>query len=184
VTDRRRRTAGPGWVASLAGALALVVVGFTLGLLAGVTFEAPSLVMSHVAGGTESVELAALGDTTPPPVPPLGASRPRVAGRPQGEGPSGARPAPEARLPAVAAPAPRRGFVVQVGSFGERAAAQSLLDRLEGNGFPGYLEATPGGKSWRVRVGPWRDEGEADRVAERLERREKLDTWVLEAERP
>jgi predicted transcriptional regulator len=28
------------------------------------------------------------------------------------------------------------------------------------------------------------DEAEAGRVAERLERRERLDTWVLEAERP
>jgi cell division septation protein DedD len=169
-------------VASLAGALALVVVGFTLGLLAGVTFEAPSLVVSHVAGGTESVELASLDDSPLPPAPPLGASRPRVARRP--EGPSEARTPRSPDLPAVAAPAPRRGFVVQVGSFGERSAAQALLDRLEGNGFPGYLEPTPGGSAWRVRVGPLLDEGEAERVAERLERREKLDTWVLEAEGP
>jgi cell division septation protein DedD len=169
-------------VASLAGALALVVVGFTLGLLAGVTFEAPSLVMSHVAGGTESVELAALEDSEEPPLPPLGASRPRVAKR--SEEPPEARAPRSADLPDVAAPAPRQGFVVQVGSFGERAAAQALLDRLEGSGFPGYLEPTPGGAAWRVRVGPLRDEDEAERVAERLERRERLDTWVLEAERP
>ena len=179
--DRRRRSAGPGWVASLAGALALVVVGFTLGLLAGVTFEAPSLVMSHLAGGTESVELAALEDSREPPVPPLGASRHRVAGL--SEGPSEARALRRSDLPSVAAPAPRQGFVVQVGSFGERTAAQALLDRLEESGFPGYLEPTPGGSAWRVRVGPLRDEAEAERVAERLERRERLDTWVLEAER-
>jgi cell division septation protein DedD len=168
-------------VASLAGALALVVVGFTLGLLAGVTFEAPSLMMSHVAGGTESVALAALEDSREAPAPPLGASSPRVATR--SEGPAEAPAARSPDLPAVAAPAPRRGFVVQVGSFGERAVAQALLDRLEKSGFPGYLEPTPGGPAWRVRVGPLRDEGEAERVAEQLERREKLDTWVLEAER-
>lgn len=178
--DRRRRPTGPGWVASLAGALALVVVGFSLGLLAGVTFEAPSLVVSHVVGGTESVELAALEDSHEPPVPPLG-SAPRVA---NGSELSEDRSPKAPDLPSVAAPAPRRGFVVQVGSFGERTAAQTLLDRLEGRGFPGYLEPTPGGTSWRVRVGPLPDEGEAERVAERLERREKLETWVLEAEGP
>ncbi len=180
--DRRRRPAGPGWVASLAGAFALVVVGFTLGLLAGITFEAPSLVMSHVVGGTEDVELAALSDSLEPPAPPLGASRAQVAKR--SEGPSEAGAPRSSNLPSVAAPAPRRGFVVQVGSFGERAAAQALLDRLEGNGFPGYLEPTPGGSTWRVRMGPLRDEGEARRVAEQLARREKLDTWVLDAGRP
>jgi cell division septation protein DedD len=169
-------------VASLAGALALVVVGFTLGLLAGVTFEAPSLVVGHVAGDTESVVLAALEDSREPPVPPLGAPRRRVAARSE-ESP-GAPVARSPELPAVAAPAPRRGFVVQVGSFGDRTAAQALLDRLEARGFPGYLEPTPGGAAWRVRVGPLGDEAEADRVAERLERRERLDTWVLEAEGP
>lgn len=181
--DRRRRSAGPGWLVSLAGALALVVVGFSLGLLAGITFEAPGLVMSHVAGGTESVELASLEDSSEPPAPPLGASRPRVAGGGELER-TPETDAGTAGLPAVSAPAPRRGFVVQVGSFGDRAAALALRDRLEGSGLPSYLEPTPGGSSWRVRVGPWHDEAEAERVADRLERRERLDTWVLEAERP
>lgn len=178
--DRRRRSAGPGWLVSLVGALSLVVVGFSFGLVLGVTFEAPDLVMSYVAGGTESVELATLDDSSEPPAPPLGAARPRVAGRDALEHSSEAG----AGLPAVSAPVPRTGFVVQVGSFSDRAAARALCDRLEENGLPSYLEPTPAGGSWRVRVGPWGDEGEAERVAERLERRERLDTWVLEAERP
>ncbi len=73
---------------------------------------------------------------------------------------------------------------MQVGSFADRASARALRDRLEGSGLPAYLEPTPERSSWRVRVGPWRDEREAERAATGLERREGLDTWVLEAERP
>ena len=53
--------------------------------------------------------------------------------------------------------------------------------RLESAGFPAYL--TPGareGDHWRVRVGPYPSREEAELAALRLERGEKLPTWVLD----
>lgn len=182
MTEGRRRAAGTGWLASLAGALALVTLGFGLGLVGGLTFEAPGLLASYLSGGTESVELAALAEAPQEkPAPPLGAAERRLE---RGPGRPPSSDAPRADLPPVSAPARSRGFVVQVGSFGDHAAAASLRDRLGALGLPSYVEPAPGASSWRVRVGPWRDEGEAARVASRLERGEGLDTWVLEAERP
>lgn len=81
--------------------------------------------------------------------------------------------------PLPAAPA-GRGFSVQVGAFGEAAAAEQLARRLEGQGLPVYVAPSAGaGAKWRVRVGPLPTRGEADRIAERLAARDRLPTWVL-----
>ncbi|MEN8183891.1 MAG: SPOR domain-containing protein [Myxococcota bacterium] len=176
----RRHSGGPGWGASLAGALALVVLGFAVGLVAGVTFEDPGLVVRYVAGQTEDVELASLEAADVPPArSPLG-----VHGDPGLR--AAASGAPEARLPAVSAAVPREGFVVQVGSFGDADSAGALRDRLDRDGFPSYVEQaeSEGGRTWRVRVGPWSEKSDAERTAHRLKQEQKLPTWVLESRRP
>jgi len=80
--------------------------------------------------------------------------------------------------PAVSA-APPSGLAVQVGAFAERRSADLLIARLGSEGFPAYAVAAEGG-AWRVRVGPYRDRGGAERAAARLKREQKLPTWVLE----
>jgi cell division septation protein DedD len=165
---------GPGWLRSLLGAGALVGTGFAAGLCFGVAFEDPGLVLGFVTGQTESVELAALE-----PESPAVASAPP----PLGAGPAAApRPAAPRPPPAVASPPPPGSFLVQVGAFAERGAAERLDARLRGLGLPVFVEPAEAGGGWRVRVGPFGGEPEAQRVARRLKEEQKLPTWVLRAE--
>ncbi len=58
-------------------------------------------------------------------------------------------------------------WVVQAGSFGERANADSLRDRLRGGGYAAFVE--PVGSSYRVRVGPELTRARADTVRDEIE---------------
>jgi cell division septation protein DedD len=53
----RSNGSGPGWLASLLGAALLVVSGFLLGLVVGVVKEEPVLVMGHLAGRSEEIDI-------------------------------------------------------------------------------------------------------------------------------
>jgi DedD protein len=119
------------------------------------------------------------------PVRPLAQGEHRSAPKPA-EKPA-AKPAPAAAVqqaraaeatPPVSAPPPGK-VAVQVGAFAERRVADQLIAKLESKGFTAYAAAGDGG-AWRVRVGPYRDRGSADKAAARLKRDEKLPTWVLE----
>jgi cell division septation protein DedD len=88
-------------------------------------------------------------------------------------------------LPTVA-PSARRAssrstFAVQVGAFSDPAAAGRVRDDLSRKGFDVYL--VPGTKSddrrSRVRVGPVASKADAQALADRLKREERLPTWVL-----
>jgi DedD protein len=80
------------------------------------------------------------------------------------------QPAPTAAPAASPAPAPMAAtaadgdFVVNVGSFGNRAAAEALLAKLKAAGQPAYGEAiTVNGQAvTRVRVGPFADRAAAE----------------------
>ncbi len=89
--------------------------------------------------------------------------------------------APEPPLPEVAAPPPAGSFAVQVGAFAEASAAEQLARRLRARGHPVYVAPSTGSDTarWRVRVGPLATRSEAEDVAERLEREERVSTWVL-----
>lgn len=194
--SRRRRERGPGWLATAAGALVLVVVGFALGLVAGAAFEEPELVARHLAGDTTEVPLAdaatpagpaqgagasdALAASEPAPPRPLGA--PRV---PEEERP----PAPAASPPSVAAPPPSAppaadtGFAIQVGAFAERPAADALAGELRALELPVYVVAEDRGHApFKVRVGPFTARSEAERLAARLKTEQRLPTWILSRE--
>jgi len=61
-------------------------------------------------------------------------------------------------------------FVVQVGAFSEADSAREARARVEKLGFKTYTQAvdTSGGKRIRVRVGPYDDRAEADKVAAKI----------------
>ena len=217
-----------GWLASLLGAVVLIVGGFALGLVAGLVTEEPELVVGHLAGRGEQVpwqsELeaeaqaqaeAGLADTEAPDseaVPSLSVRSQGVSGRALAEA---ARPrdyprdqprdlpavgaAPEvvvraterAELEAVAAlrmapraplaPSDRVGFAVQVGAFVDAKAADRVYNQLRDKGFDAYI--IPASKSGdgrsRVRVGTVASKADAQALASRLKREERLPTWVL-----
>ena len=93
----------------------------------------------------------------------------------------------KAPAPASAGGAAERasgGYWVQVASLSSREEAGSLSGRLSRKGYPAQLQAAPGpngkGKVYRVRLGPYRSEGEAARVADRLTRQERIKgPWVV-----
>jgi DedD protein len=173
----------------------LIVVGFGVGLLAGVAFEEPDLVLGGMAGEMEDVDLEAIdGEPEAPeahredPLPPLGSDvarrdpagpAPRAA--PRNEGARAPAPPPVAAPAAVSAPPPGGGFSVQVGAFSESASADRLRGSLRKGGFPVYVQKDTGsGKArWRVRVGPVASRDEAEQLAARLEGEQQLPTWIL-----
>lgn len=199
---RSRRRAGPAWLATLAGALLLMTAGFAVGLVAGILFEEPGLVIDQIAGRATEVPLPG---ETPPAVP----QTPDVAAAPTAE-PDPAQPAasPQAEVPVAAeallepapapaqatsepaasppppavssAPPPRSGYSVQVGAYGDEAGAQRLAESVGKSGFPVYVSTTAAkGARYRVRVGPVASRDEARQLAARLEREFELKTWVL-----
>lgn len=207
---RGARRRGPGLVSALAGAGLLVVLGFALGVVGGLVMEEPDLLLDYVLGRTEQVavvEESVPGGASDPDV----AARPpqetgRVAAEAEvavaeaapapaevetiavepKEASSEAAPAEQpAPSPVVAAVAPAGGFAVQVGAFAEASAAEQLARRLRDAGHPVYIAPSAGADTarWRVRVGPLSSRAEAESVAARLEREQRLSTWVL-AESP
>ena len=170
-----------GW--ALVALLLVALPGFALGLMAGVAWEEPSLVVQHLFGRTTTVawgeavpdevvtfetlpDVAALPDPTPEPSPPVRAA------------PSVTRLRPEVLTPGGAA----GHFSVQVGAFAESGTAERLAGSLRAGGYDVYVSpGTGGGETrWRVRVGPYGSREDAERSAKRLKAEKKLPTWVLD----
>jgi len=183
-----------GWPKAIAVVSVVVAAGFAIGVIAGITWEEPGLVVGYLSGQTEGVEwragagdpeaddLAAGGAVPEPPSvaapPPLGLrEKSDAAISEQTKTKVGAAPAPKA---VTTATQPAAGFAVQVGAFSEKSAAKTLADSLRARGYTVYLAPTEGKSiSWRVRVGPVATRPEAEKTARRLETAEKLPTWVL-----
>jgi len=191
-----RRTQGRGAAATLLGFSLLVVFGFSAGVIGGLLWEEPGLVLAYVTGKTEEVawttaaEIVADSEAKLPPV----AAPPKVAGpvKPAPVAPVATKPAlpaptsqpkvkPEAPKPPVVAAVPAGRIAVQVGAFADSGAAERLAERLRGRDYPVYVAPGSGPNArWRVRVGPLADRTEAERLAARLKRNEKLPTWIME----
>ena len=208
---RRARSAAPGWIQTIVGALVLLVAGFGVGLVAGGALEEPELVAAHVAGETVEAPLPSDLPGTGAESPlasaldrveaarererPLGAAAEPGAPEPVAERPAERASAPAAPPQAVAsaptpkpppAPVPRTGFSVQVGAFSEVSGAQQLVDRLRSLEFAAYvaevdLEGRAGAR-YRVRVGPFSTREAASEAAGRLHSEQRLPTWVLTEE--
>lgn len=72
-----------------------------------------------------------------------------------------------ARVRITVLEAPTECWEVQAGAFSVRENAEGLRTRLAEDGFPARVDGEGGGMH-RVRVGPYTDRGEAERVAGRL----------------
>lgn len=70
--------------------------------------------------------------------------------------------------------------VIQVFSSSDKDKAQEILDRLKANDFRAFISpVTDDGRTlYRVRVGPFEHQEDAERVAAELRRRLDLDTWI------
>ncbi|MDH4234934.1 MAG: SPOR domain-containing protein [Gallionella sp.] len=78
---------------------------------------------------------------------------------------------PEAKTPesrSANTPAVADGFVVQVGAYSNAGAARLELDKLKKLGFKAYTEKV--GNKVRVRVGPYADRENAEKIREQLEK--------------
>jgi cell division septation protein DedD len=96
-------------------------------------------------------------------------------------------PAPGTNAPAQRAEKPRQpgggdeDLYIQVLATRQAEAAQSLRDRLAARDYPATILSSPdtqGRTMYRVRVGAFGSRPEAERVAARLQKEEKLRTWI------
>jgi DedD protein len=128
---------------------------------------------------------------------PTAAAKPATAAAPAASSPVAARapaPKPAAR---PAPPVPRAsatrgessaspdasltepagsGYVVQVAAVRQRAEATTIARRLSSKGYPAFV--TTAGANFRVRVGKFDNRREAESVAGRLEREERVKPWI------
>ena len=121
--------------------------------------------------GAEGDPPAELGRTVPMPV-----------AEPVPEQAVSAASTPVSDLPrSTSAVRSQQGFAVQVAAYRERATAERLADDLADKGFPTFvIEPTADAPVavYRVRVGPYGDRQEAERIRQRLEREEQFKPWV------
>jgi cell division protein FtsN len=92
-------------------------------------------------------------------------------------------PAREAQAPVVppkeAAPATEdaaQGWMVQVAAVNTRNEADSLVKRLSAKGYPAFVSNSA--NVFRVRLGGYKSKGEAETVAAKLRKEEKISPWV------
>jgi cell division septation protein DedD len=72
---------------------------------------------------------------------------------------------------------PGTGFVVQVAAVRKREEAETIARRLSDKGYRVFI--TTAGPNFRVRVGKYDDRTEAEAVAGRLEREERVKgPWI------
>ena len=70
-------------------------------------------------------------------------------------------------------------FSIQVGAFGNSVRADDLAEQLGSAGYPVQILEPDDDDRWRVRVGPIEGRDEAEALALRLKREDRLPTWVL-----
>ena len=101
----------------------------------------------------------------------------KLASKPAAK-PARAEPAPAASSPSV----PKGSVVIQVFSSSDRAQADRIRSQLAGGGYTAYLSPVEkaGHTMYRVRLGPFGSRDDAQKVAEKVRKGYKLDTWVTE----
>jgi cell division septation protein DedD len=86
-----------------------------------------------------------------------------------------------ANTPAGPAEPAGPGIAVQVSAFRVRQEADALANRLVGKGYSAYVvPPAPGAPAlFRVRVGKFKESGEANKVAAKLKKEEQFDPWIV-----
>ena len=105
--------------------------------------------------------------TTPPPT----AAATGTEQAPPVTRPAAANVPPPALPPSAATPAGSKAaaYVVQLGSFANRANAERLAQQVHALGYPvGVSRGTTGRRLYRVQVGPTHDRAAAEQTAEKL----------------
>lgn len=124
-----------------------------------------------------------MGEAGEPPLPPVDAEAPPAASDPKAPAPATPQKAPPpatAPQPAPAALAPNE-MVVQVFSSPDLAQASSIVEKLKRNGYKNaFLSPVQVGAQTmqRVRIGPYTDRARAQRVADDVKKKFRLDTWI------
>lgn len=95
------------------------------------------------------------------------------------------KPTPE-ESPVESEPAPELSpddLIIQVFSSADQSQARTVLSRLKNGGFQAFLSpvAVDGRTMFRVRVGPFDERAEAEKIAARVKREQRLDTWITSA---
>jgi cell division septation protein DedD len=110
------------------------------------------------------------------------AKAPAPAATAKTSAPANATKAPKGTKAAAAPAVPKGSFVIQVFSSADQAQAERIRGKLAGGGQKAYLSPiNRGGRTmYRVRVGPFRSHDEAQKVADKVRKGYKLDTWVTE----
>jgi cell division septation protein DedD len=128
-----------------------------------------------------------LREPEPAPRPATTPAVPAPAAKPAPVMPAPVTPAPPTRRPEPAVAAaplaepPGKGFVVQVMAVNSRAEADTIARRLLSKGYPTFVTTTGAGTqkvSYRVRVGKYETQREADAVSARLQKEEQFKPWV------
>lgn len=123
-----------------------------------------------------------------PPLPPVPAEKPAAPEAPKPPPPAPPPPAPPPPKPVAPEPAKPtpvarvdRGWIVQVGVFGQPTNARRLRERLKQQGFPAELDDTTvdNAPALRVRVGPYADSAAAKSAQGRIQRELDIKGVVL-----
>lgn len=122
--------------------------------------------------------------TAPPvPQPAAVAAAEQATKAPTAKG-TASTPAPQQPpVPPPPSSTPARGvWAVQVVALTDKTAAQAVVDRLAGKGYPAFLvppQASAAVKNYKVQVGRFEDRSEAQGVANRLKKEEQFEPWIL-----
>lgn len=102
---------------------------------------------------------------------------------PAAAAPAPAAPAAAAPLPAAPTSGARPGtWAVQVVALSDRAAANAVVQRLTGKGYPAFLVSPQAGapvQNYKVQVGRYTDRAEAEQIKSRLKKEEQFEPWIL-----
>jgi translation initiation factor IF-2 len=92
-----------------------------------------------------------------------------------------AAPPAKAAVPAAPTEPSGPGVAVQVSAFRVRQEADALAARLIGKGYTAYVvPPAPGAPAlFRVRVGKFKEQREANQVAAKLKKEEQFDPWIV-----
>ncbi len=138
------------------------------------------------AGEPKETTLAQDVGRTPPPAapPPSAPPAPRRQVKPEPPPPSPPPPRRPAATPSPPSPPPpQEGFIIQVLSTRDEARAKRVLNQLLQGGYPAFLSPVSVGTqvNYRVRIGPYADRPPAEKAAQAVNNKYKLDTWITAA---